>query len=82
LKTAVGTSVFIMSFTALTGGISHFAIGGLPNLLCLVSCVLFTLIWARIASKIANKSNAKVLNRVVGTVMIVTGAVILAVHYL
>ena len=79
---AVGTSVFIMAFTAFTGGISHFAIGGLPNLLCLVSCVLFTLIWARIASKIANKSNAKVLNRVVGTVMIVTGAVILAVHYL
>ena len=27
LKTAVGTSVFIMSFTALTGVISHFAIG-------------------------------------------------------
>lgn len=27
LKTAVGTSVFIMTFTALTGAISHFAIG-------------------------------------------------------
>ena len=25
---AVGTSVFIMAFTALTGGISHFMIGG------------------------------------------------------
>lgn len=28
LKTAVGTSVFIMAFTALTGAVSHFAIGG------------------------------------------------------
>ena len=30
LKTAVGTSVFIMTFTALTGAVSHFAIGGAP----------------------------------------------------
>ena len=31
LKTAVGTSVFIMTFTALTGAASHFAIGGAPD---------------------------------------------------
>ncbi|MBR2454169.1 MAG: sulfite exporter TauE/SafE family protein, partial [Clostridia bacterium] len=79
---AVGTSVFIMAFTALTGGISHFMIGGLPDALSLVLCVLFTLLWARIASKIANKSNAKTLNRVVGVVMIATSVVILAVNYL
>ena len=30
LKTAVGTSVFIMTFTALTGSVAHFAIGGAP----------------------------------------------------
>ena len=79
---AVGTSVFIMAFTALTGGISHFIIGGLPDVLCLALCVIFTLLWARIASKIANKSDAKTLNRVVGVVMIVTSAVILAVNHL
>ena len=79
---AVGTSVFIMAFTALTGGISHFMIGGVPDIVCLVLCVVFTLLWARIASKIANKSNAKTLNRVVGVVMIVTSIVILAVNYL
>lgn len=78
---AVGTSVFIMAFTALTGGISHFMIGGVPNILSLVLCVVFTLLWARIAAKIANKSNAKTLNRVVGIVMIVTSIVILAVNY-
>ncbi|MBE6806764.1 MAG: sulfite exporter TauE/SafE family protein [Ruminococcaceae bacterium] len=79
---AVGTSVFIMAFTALTGGISHFMIGGVPDILSLVLCVVFTLLWARIASNIANKSNAKTLNRVVGVVMIVTSMVILAVNYL
>ena len=79
---AVGTSVFIMAFTALTGGISHFMIGGVPDILSLVLCVLFTLLWARIAAKIANKSDAKTLNRVVGIVMIVTSIVILAVNYL
>ena len=79
---AVGTSVFIMTFTALTGGISHFAIGGTPDILCLIYCSVFTLLWARIAAYIANKSNAKTLNRVVGIVMIVTSVVILLVNYL
>ena len=31
LKTAVGTSVFIMAFTAFTGAVSHFMIGGVPD---------------------------------------------------
>lgn len=79
---AVGTSVFIMTFTALTGGISHFAIGGMPELVPLVLCVLFTFLWARLAAVIANRASAKTLNRVVGIVMILTGAVILAVNYL
>ena len=79
---AVGTSVFIMAFTALTGGVSHFVIGGIPDILCLVLCVVFTLVCARIAANIANKANAKTLNRVVGIVMIVTSVVILAVNYL
>lgn len=79
---AVGTSVFMMAFTALTGGISHFAIGGIPDPVCMGSCVIFTLIWAQIAAKIANKSDAKTLNRVVGIVMILTSIVILLVNYL
>ena len=82
MHVAVGTSVFIMSFTALTGGISHFIIGGMPDVLCLVLCVGFTLICSLIAAKIANKADAKVLNRVVGAVLIVTSVVILAVNYL
>ena len=81
LKTAVGTSVFIMTFTALTGAVSHFSLGDSPDILVMSLCIIFTFIWARIAAKIANKSNAKTLNRVVGIVMIVTSIVILAVNY-
>lgn len=79
---AVGTSVFIMTFTALTGSISHFAMGEFPDISCLVLCILFTLLWARIAAVIANKASAKTLNRVVGVVMIATSVVILFVNYL
>ena len=73
LKTAVGTSVFIMTFTALTGAISHFAIDGIPDIKVWVLCVLFTLLWARIAAVIANKASVKTLNRATGVVLIVLG---------
>lgn len=82
LKTAVGTSVFIMTFTALTGSVSHFAIGGMTDLKCLLFCVASTLLWARIAAKFANKASAVTLNRVTGVVLAVLGAAILAVNYL
>ena len=41
LKTAVGTSVFIMAFTAFTGAASHFAIGGAPDWTVLILCALY-----------------------------------------
>ena len=47
LKTAVGTSVFIMSATALTGAASHFAIGGMLDTEALAICVISTLVFAR-----------------------------------
>lgn len=81
LKTAVGTSVFIMAFTAFTGSASHFAIGGTPDMFCLICCILSTLLWARIAAKFANKSSPIVLNRVTGVVLAVLGAAILVVNH-
>jgi len=80
LKTAVGTSVFIMTFTALTGSVSHFAIGGMPDIWCLLFCVASTLLWARIAAKFANKASATTLNRATGVVLAVLGAAILIVN--
>ena len=75
LKTAVGTSVFIMTFTALTGAVSHFAIRGRPNLLIMILCVLFTFIWARIGARWANKADVKKLNRVTGIVLTILGII-------
>ena len=82
LKTAVGTSVFIMTFTALTGAVSHFAIGGMPDPLTWVLCVIFTLIWARIAAVFANKAQPKTLNRATGVVLVMLGAVIMGFQLL
>ena len=77
LKTAVGTSVFIMTFTALTGAVSHFAIGGAPDWLPFILCVVFTLIFARIAAKLANRASAKTLNRVTGVILVLLGVAVL-----
>ena len=82
LKTAVGTSVFIMTFTALTGAISHFTIGGAPDWTVLALCVVFTLIWARVAAVFANKAEPKTLNRATGVVLVILGAAIMTFNLL
>lgn len=82
LKTAVGTSVFIMTFTAFTGAVSHFAIGGLPNPAVWILCIIFTLIWARIAAILANKATPKTLNRATGVILVVLGVVVMAFSFL
>lgn len=78
LKTAVGTSVFIMAFTAFTGAVSHFAIGGMPDWTVWILCVVFTLLWARIAAVFANKATPKTLNRVTGVILVILGSVVMA----
>ena len=77
LKTAVGTSVFIMAFTAFTGAVSHFAMGGMPDITCLVLCVLFTVLWARIAARFANRAKPETLNRATGVVLVILGIVLI-----
>ena len=77
LKTAVGTSVFIMAFTALTGSVSHFMIGGAPDWFVFGLCVVFTLIWARIAAVFANKAKPETLNRATGVVLVILGIVVM-----
>ena len=82
LKTAVGTSVFIMTFTALTGAVSHFAIGGAPVWYVWALCVVFTLLWARIAAVFANKADAKTLNRATGIILVILGVVVMGFNWL
>lgn len=78
LKRAVGTSLFIMTFTALTGSISHFAMAkDQIDILVLILCIIFTLIFAQLAALIANKAQPKTLSRLTGVVLVVLGVVIL-----
>ena len=77
LKTAVGTSVFIMTFTALTGAISHFSFGSLPDIPIMIMCIVFTLMFARVAALFANKAKPEILNRATGAVLVILGAAIL-----
>ena len=82
LKTAVGTSVLIMAFTALTGSLSHFRIGGAPDITVLILCVVFTLFWARVAARFANKATPATLNRATGAVLVILGIVIMGFRFL
>lgn len=82
LKTAVGTSVFIMTFTAFTGSVSHFAMGETPDMAALIFCILSTLLWARIAARFANKAKPATLNRATGCVLVILGVAVLGVKYL
>lgn len=81
LKTAVGTSVFIMTFTAGTGAISHFMLGNGIDLKVLVYCVIFTLLGSYVSSKIANKADVKTLNRITGGILVVVAVCTMAVNY-
>lgn len=81
LKTAIGTSVFNMTFTALVGAVSHFAIGGAPDLYLLTVCVISTFVFAILAAKFANVASAKILNRVLGVVLTVLGIAMIGMKF-
>lgn len=82
LKTAVGTSVFIMAFTALTGAVSHFTIGGgIIDFSILVMCIIFTLIGAMLTAKFANNASAKVMNRTLGFGLAAMSIVMIIINY-
>ena len=80
LKTAVGTSVFVMAFTAFTGSVSHFAIGGAPDWWTLAFCMISTLVFAQIAAFLANKAKPETLNRVTGVILVILGIVMIIVN--
>ncbi len=80
LKTAVGTSVFIMAFTAFAGSVSHFVLGGgVSDWTVLITCMITTLISARITARFATKASDTTMNRALGWgLAILGGAMILA----
>jgi uncharacterized membrane protein YfcA len=80
LKLAVGTSTFVMTFTALMGSISHMAIGGIPNNGALVICIITTLIGAKYASRFANKSNENQVRKITGQILSILGTVMIMIN--
>ncbi|MFI3236428.1 MAG: sulfite exporter TauE/SafE family protein [Lachnospiraceae bacterium] len=74
LKKAVGTSVFIMTFTALFGATSHFTLQGIfPDPLILIICVLSTLTFALLGARFANRTDIKTLKRAMGIILMILG---------
>ncbi len=76
LKTAVGTSVFIMTFTALIGALAHFLSGDIQTYIFpMLLCILFTLLWSLISSVVANRLSIRVAHRITGAVLSLLGIV-------
>lgn len=77
LKTAVGTSVVIMTFTALFGSGLHFYLKGLPDGRILALCALTTLAAAGISARAANRMRPLAAKAVVGVLLTAMGAVMI-----
>jgi len=54
----------------------------MPDLTVFVLCIVFTLIWARIAAVFANKATPKTLNRVTGVILVILGIVVLTFSFI
>lgn len=81
LKPGVGTSVFIMTFTAAIAAGVHFIIGGVEWFPLLITCIA-AFIGANLASIFANKTTDKKLNIVIGVFLVCFGISLLLVYYI
>lgn len=79
LRTGVGTSVFIMVFTAFVGATTHILISGTIWPALLVTGIA-ALIGANLSSKYANKINQKRLNYVIGSLLVTFGIVLIIIY--
>ncbi len=81
MKTAVGTSIFIMAAIAAVGAVSHYAfIGSIDHLHALVVCVIVTPLAAVIAARYANRVSNRTLNLAVGMTLAAIGVLLLLIH--
>ncbi len=84
LKTAVGTSTFIMTFTALIASVSHILIHPaivLEKWDVLLVCILVATGSSLLSAKFANKVNNRTVGLVTGAVLTVLGAAMLILNY-
>ena len=74
-KLAVGTSSMVMTLVALTGAVSHVAMGATMDLLPAVVITVTSTAAAIVSSKFANKVGEKTLNRTAGAVLLLVSVV-------
>ena len=83
-KTAVGTSTFIMTFTALIASISHILIEPAIILECwdyLLIAIITATFFSMRSARFANKVNAKIVGYITGAVLLVLGLVMITLNY-
>ena len=84
-KTAVGTSTFIMTFTALIASVSHILIHPaivLERWDVMLICVVIATAASLGSAQFANRVNNRAVGLVTGVVLTVLGAAMLALYYL
>ena len=84
-KTAVGTSTFIMTFTALIASVSHILIEPTIILECwdyLLIAIVTATLFSHISAKFANKVNSKTVGYVTGSVLLALGLSMIVINHL
>ncbi len=84
LKTAVGTSTFIMTFTALIASAAHILIH--PAILterwdALIVCVVTATVFSIVSAQFANKVSNRTVGLVTGVVLTILGAAMIILNY-
>lgn len=82
VKKAIGTSLFVMAFTALIGASAHFIIEGLVLWIPLLITAAAAVVGAYGSSLLANKVSEKHLSKIIGTFLLLDGVALILVHYL
>ena len=83
-KTAVGTSTFIMTFTALIASVSHILIEPTIIYECwdhLVIAIITATVFSMVSARFANKVKGKVVGLVTGAILLVLGLVLVFLNY-
>ena len=84
LKVAVGTSTFIMTFTALIASVSHIMIH--PAILLerwpvLIYCIVMATAASLLSARFANRVNNRTVGLVTGVILTTMGALLIVLHY-
>jgi len=81
VKKAIGTSLFVMAFTALVGAAAHIIIEGSILWQPLLITSIAAVIGAYGSSLLANKVSEKVLSYIIGIFLLLDGAALIIVHF-